>query len=367
MASDRILTLRLQRKEYYDQKVDRYLNFKGSRLEFDDSTFDSFISTLPEFWNTSKDKIVYFIYFADGSFLCQRSKEVYNFSTRETEEKLYNFNAVTDSQLKDFVKSLEKYFTDAKIKEVEDFYAKILNNLSDLSYIKYQILSLRKNSLLETDYMFNSDYTFKNAEDEILWKKYRQAWRDITNQDSWKNNDFLNIKLPVSPLPKNQMMEIFENIGDIISSANIPQNIVDGISNFVKDEYGSDGINSIIENFVAITLKVEILNSFSKIKLPIGYSITDVNQVEEYIVNTGHLSEEDISAIDLNNISKYVENIQDKIDTINSQLQNYNIGFTLSDILQEFANDLREKEIQKEMEKQAIELLENISIEESLN
>lgn len=367
MASDRILSLRLQRKEYYDQKVERYLSFKGNRINFNDQNIDNFLSILPEFWNTSKDKLLYFVYFSDHSFLCQRSKEVFNFSTKETEEKLYNFNAATSDQVREFVQYLENYFIQQKTKEVNDFYDKVIENLSDVSYIKYQILDLRKNILSETDYMFNSDYSFKEESDSIVWKEYRQKWRDITEQEAWINNDFLNIKIPVSPKPKEQMLEIFANIGNIFSSSDIPQSIIDAISNFTSSEYGNGGLDSVIENFVAITLKVEILNSFSKIKMPIGYSITDINEVENYILSSQDITAEEITNINTNDLSLYLSNIQDKIDEINEKLQNYNIGFTLSDIVQKFAEDLKEKALQKEAEQQAIELLENISLEESIN
>lgn len=362
-TTNRLLTLNLKTKIVSDQKVENYLNYKGNQINFTDSTLKEFVSELPEFWSNPKDKLTYFTYFEDGTFLCQKTKQVFNFSIRETEEKLYNFTAISDQQLKEFILFLENYFAKIKIKETENFYDEVIKNLSDLSYIKYQILDLRTKSLFESDYMFNSDYVFKNEEDMAEWKKYRQEWRDITEQESWKNNDYVNIALPVSPKPKNQVLDIFQTVGSQLVSSSLPQNIVDNLISSLKENYTNDKLNSVIQNYTAVTLKLEILKSFSKLRLPLGVSLTELNQLANEVTQTSILSSSvanQINSVELNMMSDYLSNVEEKIKQVDEKLTEYQLDFSVTDILEAFAEDMRQKTQELELHKQALELLNDV-------
>ena len=71
---------------------------------------------MPSLWNSDKDRLIYFVLFEDRTYLAQRNKDVYNFGTRETEEKLYNFDEANEAELNAFVSFVANYYTSLKFK-----------------------------------------------------------------------------------------------------------------------------------------------------------------------------------------------------------------------------------------------------------
>ena len=163
-VGDRVITLRLQRESNYGDLVERYINYNGSRLDFSESEFNDFLSKMPSLWNSDKDKLTYFVLFEDKSYLAQRYKEVYNFGTRETEEKLYNFDEANETELNAFVAFIANYYTALKLQRTENFYESIVEKVADVSYMKYQLLEMREKQLKETDYIVLPDYPISDEE-----------------------------------------------------------------------------------------------------------------------------------------------------------------------------------------------------------
>lgn len=373
---NRVLSLRLQRKKYPADIVERYLVYRGNKLDITDELFDQLMTVIPEHWNTDKDRLIQFVWFDDKTFFCIRNKTIYNFSTKETEEKLYHFNSATQQQLDDFIKILIEYFNKSKITEIENFYANVYDSLSDLSFVKERILMMRKQALLDSDYMFNSDYTFKDSELENEWKEYRQEWRDITEKDFWVNNDFTNINLPVSPSPKESFALLVDGMKSSLNSVEVTDSLLQDL------EIDFDGYKNLAVNYGSIMFKIEILRTLSKLKVPLGVLSDDVdNTIDEMdnIVRSAYtpidlysryLSVKDIegedSQVTMKSIlDEQINNVNIKLEIINEKLKEYNIDFSIGDILEKFVEDMKLRVIEKEKEEEAINLLNEIAMGET--
>ena len=64
-VTDRVLILRLDRKLYYDQRVEQYITYNGSRLTLTNVEIEDLLSKIPSIWNSDKDRLTYFVLFAD--------------------------------------------------------------------------------------------------------------------------------------------------------------------------------------------------------------------------------------------------------------------------------------------------------------
>lgn len=380
LQKNRLLSLRLQRKNYPAQEVERYLTYRGNKIDIDDSMYDEIISLIPQLWNTDKDKLIQFVWFSDGTFLCVRSKNVYNFSIKESEEKIYYFDAVTTEQLDNFIKLLVDYFNKVNLSKIENFYLEVYNSLSDVSYFKERILVMRNKALSETDYMFNSDYVFKNSEDEMSWKNYRQDWRDITEQQFWIDSNFIDIKLPVAPKPINTYSLVVESLQTSLGSVEITDNLIKEL------DIDYTGYADLVNRYGSVMIKLEVLKALNKLRIPLGLISSDIalesNRLEEIDqeftrssfnpvdIFTKYMAARDIedegSGLTMKSIlDEQVKNCDLKLQLINEKLSEYNINISIGDIIEKYVEDMALKAKMIEKEKEALQLLTEIEIGES--
>ena len=238
---------------------------------------------MPSLWNSDKDRLIYFVLFEDKTYLAQRIKDVYNFGTRETEEKLYNFDEATDAELNAFVAFVANYYTSLRLQRTENFYDSILERVADVSYMKYQLLEMREKQLKESDYILLPDYPISD-EDKQLWMTYRQELRDITKQQAWVDNDFQAVKIPVSPRPQDQIVDMFNLVGNTYANAvDLPASLLES----VKENVEGLGLNSIIEKWTN-TLKVQILRGIASLKMPAGLTTDELTAIEQLIPYTAN-------------------------------------------------------------------------------
>ena len=366
-VADRVITLRLQRKQYSTEMVEQYISYNGSRLDLSSEEYSELIGLIPETWNTEKDRLLYFVLFEDKTYLAQREKDVFNYSIREVEDKLYNYDSATPEELNSFVTLLTNYYTSTKIRRTENFYDKVIEKISDMSYMKYQILELRQSLLKDSDYIMMQDYPLSEEEKEE-WKTYRQELRDITLQEAWINNDYINIKIPVSPRPKDQILEVFTVVGNTLSAArDIPPQILESI----KDNISNLGISGIIEKFTEISIKTEILRGIARLKIPTGVDVEGLNTIDSLIPDTIQdlIPENQLENLskavqdDVTNWQDYLTSVDEKIENINNILSSYNLDFTLANIMTTVSEDLKKKADEMDAAKEAAALLEDLALE----
>jgi hypothetical protein len=344
----RVLVINLQRKSYADEPVMTNINYLGANLDLTSSDVTSLVSSIPEYWNTEKDYLVKFVWLEDNTYICQRKKQIFNFTTRQTEEKLYFFDYAPKEQVDELVSFFTNYFTTKKIEKIDNLYDTILNSLGDFSYLKYSLMSARQKLLAESDYRMMTDYPLDEEQKE-LWSTYRQELRDITSQQAWIDNNMLEVKMPVSPEPKNQMFNLFNEVAKTasIETSNIPPNLLDRI----RDDIKGTGYANIISNFTSLTVKVEILRSIVKLKLPfvnideeslntdniLPYKLKQIfPEIENY--NIGYTEQQ---SLDL--WYRYLEDVEAKTAAINEKLKEYDVNFTLGDIFNSVAEYTKNK------------------------
>ena len=365
---DRVITLRLQRKSYAVEKVERYISYNGHRLDFTEQEYNDFLSRIPELWNTDRDRLLYFVLFFDKTYLAQREKDVFNYGTRLTEEKLYNFDEISDIELNLFTSFLVDEYTKLKISRTENFYDEILSKVSDLSYMKFQIIDLRDKLLADSDYLMMPDYPLDEADRES-WKAYRQQLRDITKQQAWIDNDYMNITLPASPAPEKQIIDIFNKVGNTYANAaDIPPSILEEVRNNLKGY----GITNVIEKFSQISIKVELLRALSALKIPSGVTADEISTINTLIPQsiTDIIPEDQVKNLqeavtgNVTNWEAYLNDIDEKIIKLNDTLTKYNVEFTVGDVIQQVATDLKEKADKLDANLEALRLIKQMELSE---
>lgn len=379
-SENRLLSLFLQRKRYPAEYVQRYIMYRGAKLNLNDELYDELLSIIPEVWNTDKDRLVQFVLMEDSTHMCVRNKDIYNFSRKETEEKTYFYNSATDKQVSELIKVITDFFGKKKIQEIENFYDKILASLSDMSYFKKNILQLREEALLRSDYMFNSDYTFSDSEMEQKWKAYRQEWRDITKTDAWVNNDIASMSLPDSPQPQKTADLIVLALRDSLMSVQVTNKLIEDLNLSVE----CSTYQEVLKNFGSVALKLELLKVLGRLNIPFyndssAASIDSVQSIESSLTNLNllpvdvyaryksltEIEGEDSRTTMKELVDEQLINIDAKLEAINTILKDYNVDFTISDILTKYVEDSKAKLENAEMEKQAEALISEIMSEES--
>lgn len=334
MAS-RILTVSLETKYYQASIPTRRITYKNDSIELTNEEYDEIISELPSFWNTDNDKLLRFILFDDHTYFCERQKNVFNYSTRESETKIYRFDHATEEEANAlYVFFVEKY-SKIKFNKIENLYDAIMDEIKDMSIVKISILDARDQLLNQTDYVMMPDYPI-SEEDKQIWAVYRQELRDLTDQEAWKNNDLMDIVMPVSPQPLDQISVLKNSIRDLSS---IPDDLTVEMMSTVTEQ----SIESIIKNIAQISVKFELLNSISKMKLPV------LNINYDDIIATKGDYETFLKEIEFDTIKESVlpenwweaatSNIEEKIEKVNQMLRKYDVGFTINDILNAIIED----------------------------
>lgn len=361
----RILIVNLQRKLYPADRVKNNINYLGGNLDLTDEDIIQLESVIPEMWNTDKDKLIKFVLFEDKTYMCQRQKQTYNFSLRETEEKLYFFDVASDQEVDNLVGIFADFYTRNKISKIENLYDTVLNYLSDFSYIKYTLLETRDKLLKDSDYLMLPDYPLADEEKQ-KWTEYRQQLRDITEQEAWKNNDFVNVVMPSSPEPKYQLVEMLSEINRL-SSNTIPPNILDSF----RENLTGIGIENVIRKFSEITLKLEVLKGISNLRLPFVDLDSDSLSIENIVPSKIEdiLPEFDPSDISLStqkivsNWQQYLTDVDNKIESINNTLKHLNIDFTIGDIINSVAEHTKKTLDTIQVEQDVQGLLTDLEIE----
>lgn len=376
---NRVLSLFLPRKRYPSEYTRRYIMYRGSKLNLTDEMCDELLSNIPEVWNTDKDRLVQFCLMEDSTHVCVRNKDVYNFSIKETEQKTYFYNSSTDKQVSELIKIITDFFGKKKIQEVEDFYNVILESLSDMSYIKKNILVMREEALSRSDYMFNSDYTFSDIEMEEKWKTYRQEWRDITNTDAWINNDIMSLSLPDSPQPQKMLDIVVTGLRNSLSSISVTEKFMEDL----KLSIDCSKYQDLFKNFGSISVKMELLKVISKLKIPfyndsVPDSIDSIQTIESGLSslnlipmdiytrykNLTEIEGEDSRTSMKKILDDQIVNLDFKLESINNILKEYDVNFTISDILTKYVEDTNAKLKDMELQKEAEVLIADLGGEE---
>jgi hypothetical protein len=323
------LIVTLETKYYQSAIPTRKISYSGSSIDLTDEEYENVFQSIPSFWNNENDKLIRFIFFEDKSYFCEREKKIFNYTTRDTDTKIYKFDYASNEEAeKLYVFFIEKY-AKLKIERIENLYDSIISQIKDFSFIKSSIFNARNNLLEQSDYIMMPDYPISEEERE-KWATYRQELRDITQQEAWIANDVINIKMPVSPIPTSQLNVLKTSVPDL---SGIPTDLIDDVVNNIED--GS--IENLIKNMSEISIKFELLRNISKMKIPIlSFDESEIiahEQDYENFLNEVKYDTLKESILPSNWWEAATTNIEQKIAEVNTTLKKYNIDFTIGDIL----------------------------------
>lgn len=310
--------------ELWQSPQPRRMIYHGQIIVLNEEEYQELLSQLPEFWHTDRDKLVTFRYSTDKQYFCERIKTVYNYATKEYSDVTYVFDAGSQEQVNNLVEVFGVFYQNYKLKQIQNINQQILDNVNDLSYLKLVILNSREKLLQNSDYMFNSDYVFKNEIDREKWVQYRQELRDITEQEAWKNNDYAGIKMPVSPLPMKQLPDLISEMENVVPNQ---------FRGFMDDLQLTKNVENIIETMSQYMIKNQIIDGISRMSLP----LVDLK------VGTFDFVK---SSENIDTFMTEFENFKTKID---EQLQEIGSSLTVEKIIEEMTYKAKEKEVGDEI------------------
>lgn len=323
------LIVTLETKYYQSTIPTRKITYSGSSIDLTDEEYETVLQSIPSFWNTENDKLIRFIFFEDKSYFCEREKKAFNYTTRDTENKIYKFDYASKEEAEQLYTFFVEQYAKLKLARIENLYDSIISQIKDFSFIKLSVLNARNNLLEQSDYIMMPDYPIPEEERE-KWAIYRQELRDITSQDAWISNDIMGIKMPVSPVPLSQLDVLKTSVPDLSS---IPADLIDEVVNNI----GDGSVENLIRNMTEISIKFELLKSIAKMKIPIlSFDESEIiaqEQDYENFLNEVKYDTLKESVLPTNWWEAATSNIDQKIAEVNATLKKYNMDFTINDIL----------------------------------
>lgn len=371
-----MVSLKLQRKRYPAELVERYIQYRGGKIDLTDALYDELLELIPEVWNTDKDRLTQFVVFEDNTYMSVRCKDIYNFSRKESEQKTYFYDAATDAQVAELSKIVTDFFGVKKIAEVGDFYDTIMENLSDMSYMKQKLKNMRMQALFQSDFMFNRDYTFSDPDVEQKWKTYRQEWRDITSTDAWVNNDFVDISVPSAPRAQDSFEVVFGELKNSLVNVSVSDKLLEDMAiNIDCSSY-----ENVSNNFGEISFKLEILKTLAKLKIPFNNNIGDSRGYDDIEEIESGISKLQLIPLDVYTRYKDAQDTEDdntpgtmkdildeqletldlKIEAINAKLKEYNVEYTIADIMAKYIEDTKLQAAQHDLDEDAEALVREV-------
>lgn len=320
---------------YFEKKYtprffpERYINYRGKKVLLTEENYDELKLLFPSFWHTDADRLLRFEVYEDGRYDCLREKSVYNFATKQTEEKLYKFDNARKEKVDDLLAVISSYYESLQTRNIEEYNQKVLDSLSKLEVIKSLLLSMRKKFLQDSDYLFTSDYLIDESVKQ-QWVDYRQALRDITEQPAWKENRLTEIEFPVSPSATTQQLEsmymMFNQALYSTEFTNEIETVLRTVEGVTPDQY--------IRNFVQVQIKTDILRTIRNLKIPdLDTAFFDSDNYDFTFAEQTVSSFEDL-VIKLN---AYESEIDQKLSSVN-------MGFTVADLIKQVSDKISDRE-----------------------
>ena len=179
--------------------IDKSIYFKGKSYKLTDTELNLVIEKTPPLWWNEHDPVMFFTYYDDGSYFCERKKQVYDFKNKITIQRIYEFIEPSNKDAKIwfdiFVEVLESIRLEQLRSSKEEVREKVLE---EGKVLLTSLLSYRNKGLKESDWTQLPDVSLSDYEKE-LWKKYRQSLRDITEDYNWYTNNFFLVDFPINP------------------------------------------------------------------------------------------------------------------------------------------------------------------------
>lgn len=178
--------------------VQREVNYRGMTRDISDTYWNDHIGPkLYPMWDSDKDKLILFSYYDNGAFHVQRRKFTKNFATQQYEWKDYEMEVYDTKEALEIFEALKEAFYLIDSVEKENYQNELASAYYESKQVSWYSIRLCRNFLLDdTDWVFAGDSPISEEEKE-LWKTYRQALRDIPQEDSYIEAH--DVMFPISP------------------------------------------------------------------------------------------------------------------------------------------------------------------------
>jgi len=337
-------------------KQQNYIIYRGDKINLSDSDREELVNLLPEYWHTDKDKLTHFVISADGSYYCERIREFYNFATKQAEERIYEFDTASVENVESIRDIIFSFYESRKLKNITDLQKHFVERLQNFNFFKSHLLGMRQAFLKESDYMFLSDYPHPDEETKQKWGLFRQELRDLTDQEAWKEDDYLNVSFPVSPREKDQVRMMI----DIATQSGLTSGL-----DCVDSSFNAD----FIKDYGKVLVKIRIIDALSGLGLPSIRQMLGVNLPEFGLDGTKSMNFDsefagnDITAENISVAMTQME-IADLVNKyaneINDIIQKLDPTMSIGKVW-EIAEDMLKYEDKDEITEEVMELLDSLN------
>jgi hypothetical protein len=205
--------------------IQKTVTYKNVTKNITDTYWTSdIVPVLYPLWDSDKDKLALFAWYANDTYMAQKRKYTKNFKTDTFYWNDYEMEDVGGTEGKKvFDKFKEAFFLADSLEETEyqSTFSKVYAKTSTVSWLSVR---LSRNFLLtETDWVFIED-SGVSADDKELYKKYRKKLRDLPSDTA--TTDAAQVKFPINPsyyknviLQKDASAEYLETADQFIALA----------------------------------------------------------------------------------------------------------------------------------------------------
>jgi hypothetical protein len=173
--------------------------YGGKAIKINEKDLNDLYEDLGEFWHSDKDAIILFEYYNDGSFLCEKKKQVYDYRIRESVERVYTFVEATPEDARHAFSACMRAYENIKISDYRRILEEVKQQAEEANTVYQQnVLNMRNQYLAASDWAVLPDVTFKNEGEKEMWFKYRQYLRDMSDHPDWETNT-LKVEFPMGP------------------------------------------------------------------------------------------------------------------------------------------------------------------------
>jgi len=177
---------------------DKKIYWNGKMHTVDDELFSEFNASLDQKISTDKDRIVIFNWYDDGSYSCEKEKNVYDFRLQEYKWRVYDakFTLEEATNLKD---SFINLYEETRIKFLQENKNVVKQQvLNEFNLSVVNLRGLRDILLSKSDWTQIPDVPL-DSDLKTMWATYRQKLRDVTDDPNWNPRNILGVDFPIDP------------------------------------------------------------------------------------------------------------------------------------------------------------------------
>ena len=178
--------------------IQKTVTYKSVTKNITDTYWTSdIVPVLYPLWDSDKDKLVLFAWYANDIYMAQKRKYTKNFKTDTFYWNDYEMEDVGGTEGKKvFDKFKEAFFLADSLEDI-DYQAEFAKIHAKTAAVSWLSVRLSRNFLLsETDWVFVED-SGVSADDKELYKTYRKKLRDLPSDTA--TTDAAQVKFPINP------------------------------------------------------------------------------------------------------------------------------------------------------------------------